>query len=74
MKATEARSIAEQKAPTLEQTLDMIKNQCQYGNNSIYLIGQIITPELMQGLLQLGYIIREHTYPINGMKGLNVSW
>ena len=74
MRAQEARSIAALKAPKLEEVLKSIENQAEAGSNFIFIMGQIITPLLLQGLLELGYSIKEHTDPFNGMKGLNVSW
>jgi hypothetical protein len=44
------------------------------GQTAHFIMGLVITTELMQGLLGLGYNLREHTDPFNGMKGLVVSW
>jgi hypothetical protein len=74
MKANEARAIAEQKAPKLEEILKRIAQQAESGNAFLFIMGQVITPELMRGLLDLGYSIKEQVDPFSGMKGLNVSW
>lgn len=74
MNAKEARALAEQKAPKLEEILKSVENSAGHGNTSWFLMGVVITPDLMQGLLAEGYAIREHTDPMNGMKGLVISW
>lgn len=74
MNAKEARALAEQKAPKLEDVLKNIESSANSGNASFFLMWVVISPELIQGLLAEGYTIREHTDPINGVKGLVISW
>lgn len=72
MNAQQARGIADEKKPKIEEILKSIETQAGYGMTQLSF--QNLSFENQQKLLELGYQLKKHTDVINGQDWILVSW